>query len=121
LSSTKVEYIVVATRICEAMWIKKLLLEIRMIEKNPTLICCDNQSSIKLKNNPMFHARSKHIETRYHFIRDLIQKKDIYMDYCSIEHNVVDILTKSLPIPKFEYCRIGLGMCVPSTILKREC
>jgi len=105
----------------EALWIKKLFIDLGLMEIIPTLIFCDNQSCIKLSNNLMFHDKSKHIETIYHFIRDLIYKKEICMQYFSTEDNIVDIFTKALPKPKFEDCRIGLGLLVPSTILKREC
>jgi hypothetical protein len=112
VSSTKVEYIVVFTQRCEVICLKKLLLELGVMEKIHTLIYCDNQSCVKLENNPMFHDRSKHNEFGYHYIRDLRNKKEIYMEYCSIEYNVADILMKALPKPKFEYYRIGLGLCV---------
>jgi hypothetical protein len=86
-----------------------------------TLILCDNHSCIKLSNNSLFHEKPKHIETRYHYIRDLTRKKEIYMGYFSTKDNVASIFTKALPKPNFEDCRYGLGFLIPSTILKRKC
>ena len=90
------------------------------MEKSPTLIYCNNQSCIKLGNNHVFHDKSKHIQAKYCFIRDLINK-EIYMEYCSTEDNVAGILTKSLLKSKFEDFKTRLGLHVPNTILKREC
>jgi hypothetical protein len=59
---------------CEAIWLCKLLAELTDQTLDTTMIYCDNQSCIKLSENPVFHDQSKHIEIRYHFIRDRIQK-----------------------------------------------
>ena len=68
-----------------------------------TNIHCDNQSCIKMKENPMFHDKSKHIEIRYHFIRDMIQKGVVKLKYVPKEEQVADVLTKPLARVKFEY------------------
>jgi hypothetical protein len=70
LSSTKTEYMATSQASCEAIWLHKLLVGLFGHELRPTIIHCDNQSCIKLSENPIFHDRSKHIEIRYHFIRD---------------------------------------------------
>jgi hypothetical protein len=70
LSSTEVEYMASSQASCEAIWFRKLLVGLFGRELSSTVIHCDNQSCIKLFENPMFHDRSKHIEIRYHFIRD---------------------------------------------------
>jgi hypothetical protein len=67
------------------------------------MIHCDNQSCIKLSENPMFHDRSKHIEIRYHFIRDRVQKGVVKLQHISIDEHIVDILTKPLVKGKFVY------------------
>jgi hypothetical protein len=68
LSSTEAEYMAASTASCEAIWLCKLLAGLFDQELDPTVIYCDNQSCIKLSENPVFHDRSKHIEIRYHFI-----------------------------------------------------
>ena len=65
-------------------------------ELRPTIIHCDKQSCIKVFENLVFHDRSKHIEIKYHFIRDYVQRGAIELLYISTDEQVVDILTKSL-------------------------
>jgi ATP sulfurylase len=69
------------------------------------MIYCDNQSCIKLTENLVFHDRSKHIEIKYHFIRDCVQRGAVKLEYISTDEQVADILTKSLPRGKHVYFR----------------
>ena len=62
-----------STASCEAIWLRKLLLNLLKKRIEPTRIMCDNQSCIKLSENPVFHDQSKHIDIRCHFIRDYVQ------------------------------------------------
>ena len=71
----------------------------------PTVLKCDNQSSIKLAHNPIYHARTKHFEIQHHFVREKIQEKEIDMIYCKTTDNVADIFTKPLGSMSFEECR----------------
>ena len=80
------------------------------VELDTTVILCDNQSCIKMTENPVFHDKSKHIEFRYFYIRDMIQKGAIKLQYVSIDEQVADILTKLLSRVKFEYFRDKLGV-----------
>jgi hypothetical protein len=68
-TTAEVEYIV-ARR--EVVWLKKLLLDLFNVDLEPTVIHCDNQSCIKLSENPVFHDKSKNIEMRYHYVRDMV-------------------------------------------------
>jgi hypothetical protein len=74
LSSTKVEYMAASQASCESIWLWKILVDLFDINLDPTTIYCDNQSCIKLSGNPVFRDRPKHIEIRYHFIRDRVEK-----------------------------------------------
>ena len=74
------------------------------------MILCDNQSCIKMTENLVVHDRSKHIEIRYFYIRDMMQKGDIKLQYVSTNEQVVDVLTKPLSQVKFEYFRDKLGV-----------
>ena len=80
------------------------------LELDTTVILCDNQSCIKMTENPMFHDRSKHIETRYFYIWDMRQKGAIKLQYVSTDEQVVDVLTKPLSRVKVEYFRDKLGV-----------
>ena len=75
-----------------------------------TVIHCDNQSCIKMSENPVDHDRSKHIDTRYHYIRDMVQKGAVKLQYLSTDEKITDILTKPLTRVKFEYFRAKLGV-----------
>lgn len=68
------------------------------MQDDPTEVYVDNKSAIALAKNPVFHERSKHIDTRYHFIREHVNKKDVELIYCKSYDQVADILTKPLSI-----------------------
>lgn len=94
----------------EAMWLRKLLKDLGFIQNSPITIFQDNQSCIQLARNPTFHARSKHIDIKHHFIREAIENKLVDLVYCPTEQMVADILTKPLAREKFEYLRNYLGL-----------
>jgi hypothetical protein len=75
LSSTEAEYMAASQASYEALWLPKLLVGLFGVQLRPTMIYRDNHSCIKLSKNPVFHDRSKHIEIRYHFIRDYVQRE----------------------------------------------
>jgi hypothetical protein len=106
---------------CEAIWLRKLLVGIFGVHMKPTLIHCENHGCIKLSENPVFHERSKHIEIRYHFIRDYVQKGVVELQYISTDEQVADILTKALWRGKFVPFRDKLGVVRDTFLDKREC
>jgi hypothetical protein len=75
-----------------------------------TLILCDNQSCIEMTENPVFHDKSKHIEIRYHYIHDMMQRGALKLQYINTDEQVADMLTKALSRIKFEYFRDKLGI-----------
>ena len=75
-----------------------------------TVILCDNQNGIRLSENPVFHDRSKHIDIRYHFIRDIVQRGAIRLDHIGTDEQVVDILMKPLGKVKFPTFREKFGI-----------
>eukprot|EP00253_Pinus_taeda_P002994 PITA_02994 len=82
------------------------------------VIHCDNQTRGKLSENPVFHDRSKHIEIKYHYIRDIVQSRAIRLEYISTDEQTTDILTKLLPRDKF-IDKMGLMEINP--LIEREC
>jgi hypothetical protein len=74
------------------------------------MILCDNQSCIKMTENPVFHDRSKHIEIRCHFIRDMVQRGALKLQYISTDEQVANVMTKPLSHVKFEHFRDKLGI-----------
>ncbi len=84
----------------------------------PVVIYCDNISSILFVNNPVYHARTKHIEVHYHFIREKVLVKEIDLIHVSTEDQVADIFTKALSINKLRKFRKMLGVLEVDLSLK---
>eukprot|EP00253_Pinus_taeda_P020153 PITA_20153 len=121
LSSAEAEYMAASLASCEAIWLRKMLFGLFGQPLRPSVIYCDNQSCIKLTDNPVFHDRSKHIGIRYHFIRDYVQKGAVKLKYISTDEQVADILTKALPRGKHVYFRDKMGVVRNTLLGKREC
>ena len=81
---------------CEAIWMWKILVGLFGQRMDPTVIYCDNQSCIKLSENPVFHDRSKHIDIWYHHLRDCVVKRIRSFLYVLIKEQDANILTKAL-------------------------
>ncbi|XP_042983134.1 secreted RxLR effector protein 161-like [Carya illinoinensis] len=103
LSTTEVEYIALTEAIKEAIWLNGISHELGIFKGNIT-IHCDNQSSIHLAKNQVFHERSKHIDVRLHFVRDVIESREVRVEKIPKEENPSDMMTKSLPLAKFKHC-----------------
>jgi hypothetical protein len=121
LSSAEAEYMVANQASCEAIWLRKMLVGLFGQEMSPTVIHFDNQSCIKLSENLVFHDRSKHIEIRYHFIHDWVQRGVVQLQYISTYDQVADILTKALPWGKHVFFRDKMGLVRNTFLGKREC
>eukprot|EP00253_Pinus_taeda_P008779 PITA_08779 len=110
LLSCEVEYQALCAATCEAIWLRRLLSDAGEGQKAATSIKTDNQSTIKLAYNPVFHKNTKHIDTQFHIVREKIQTKEICVDYCNTCDNLADIFTKPLGRIKFELLRGMLGV-----------
>jgi hypothetical protein len=121
LSTAEAEYIVLCVAVREAVWLRKLLADLFGHEMDSTVIHCDNQSCVKLSENPVFHDKSKHIEIKYHYIRDMVQRKAIHVQYLSTHEQVADVFTKPLAKTKFKYFRERLGLVENASLAEREC
>ena len=74
LSTFEAEYVAACSAICEAVWLRKLFSDIFDLYLDATCIYCNNQSYVKLSENPMFHDKSKHIDIKYHYIGDMVER-----------------------------------------------
>lgn len=110
LSSTESEYIAGSEAVKELVWLNRLLDNLDVDIENPVLHL-DNQGAIKLTKNPEFHKRTKHIEVRYHFIREKFEEGFFRLRYVNTKEQIADIFTKPLSRHKFQYFRKLLGMC----------
>jgi len=110
LSTTEAEYIAAAFCACQCVWLRKVLEKLGAEEKSATVINCDNSSTIQLSKHPVLHGKSKHIEVRFHYLRDLVNGDVVKLEYCPTEDQVADIFTKPLKLEQFEKLRALLGM-----------
>ncbi|PWA98023.1 hypothetical protein CTI12_AA024020 [Artemisia annua] len=110
LSSCEAEYVATTSCVCHAIWLRSMLKELHMEQEDATEIYVDNKSAIDLAKNPVYHDRSKHINTRYHFIRECIARKDVRVIHTRSEDQVADIFTKPLNEKDFSRQRMMLGV-----------
>jgi hypothetical protein len=94
----------------EAVWIDRLLKEIGQEESMPIPLLCDNQSAIRLAKNPEFHQRTKHVDIKYHFIREQLKNGVIDMQYVGTDDQLADMLTKPLETSRFQKLRQRIGI-----------
>lgn len=112
-SSTESEYKALANATAELIWVQSLLQELGIREDRPPVLWCDNIGATYLSSNPVFHARTKHIEVDFHFIRERVAQKKLAIKFISSKDQVADIFTKALPLPAFQACKRNLNL-VPS-------
>ena len=110
LSTAEAEYVTACSASGEAVWLRKLLSDIFDLQLDATCIHCDNQSCMKLSENPVLHDKSNHIEIKYHYIMDMVQRGAMKLLYVTTEEQIVDVLMKPLARLKFEYFRERLGV-----------
>ena len=111
LSTAEAEYMALSSAAQEAIWMRELNSDLRNPQSQPTVIFEDNQSAISMAKNPQFHGRSKHINIKYHFIREQVSNDKIRLKYCPTEDMLADLLTKGIGPEKFERLRSLCGMC----------
>ncbi len=108
LSTTESEYIALAECSKQGQWLRGLLRELQRPQYLPeglaVPIYSDNQACIALAKDPIAHGRTKHIDVRYHYIRELVSFRKAAVEYCPTESMLADILTKPLPATAFKRC-----------------
>ena len=110
LSSTEAEFVAATACACQAIWLRRILKEMQFKLSNATTIFCDNNSTIKLSKNPVLHGRSKHIDVKYYFLRDLCKDGAIELKYCRSGDQLADIFTKPLRLLPFQNLRRLMGI-----------
>jgi hypothetical protein len=109
LSTAEAEYIVAGHCCTQLLWMRQTLRDYGYkLSKVPLL--CDNESAIRMADNPVEHSRTKHIDIRYHFLRDHQQRRDIEIAYVSTKEQLVDIFTKPLDEKTFSKLRNELNI-----------
>jgi hypothetical protein len=117
LSTTEAEYVAAALATQECVWLRRLLTELECESNRSTPLYVDNQSAIKLVQNPEYHQRTKHIDIKFHFIREKAKEGTVKVIYVPSEQQRADLFTKALPKCHFKsLCeRIGIGEPFEST------
>ena len=82
------------------------------VEQDVMTLYCDNLSAINISKNPVQHSRTKHIDIRHHYIRELVDDKVITLEHVDTEEQIADIFTKALDANQFEKLRGKLGICL---------
>lgn len=118
-SSTEAEYKALANAIAEVVWIDHLLKDLKypVLSSHLPVLWCDNSSAISLASNPVFHARTKHVEVDFHFVREKVLHKQLLVKFVPSELQIADVLTKPLTIQRFHFLRSKLQLFhIPASV-----
>lgn len=110
LSTTDSEYMAACQTAKEIAWVKSLIKELLNLKDVPTTLHMDNQNAICLVKNPVYHKRVKHIDVRFHYVRERYAAKEFSLEYVASDEQQADILTKPLPRQQFQHNREELGI-----------
>ena len=110
MSTCEAEYMAAAIAVCQAMWLRWLLDELTDEEAHPPALMVDNQPAIALAKNHVLHDQSKHIDIKFHFLRDCVNGKQVVIEFVETGRQLADILTKSLGHLWFMELRKMIGM-----------
>ena len=111
LSIAEAKYIAAGSSCSQILWMKQMLSEYNVGQDVITLYC-DNLSAINISKNPIQHSRTKHIDIRHHFIRDLVEENIVTLEHVTTEGQIADIFTKALDATQFERLGGKLGICL---------
>ena len=100
-SSTESEYRALAITAAKLCWLRTLLKDLRIYLADTPILWCNNVSALAIASNPVFHARTKHIEVNFHFVRERVLCKDLVVNFVSTQDQLANIFTKSLPTIRF--------------------
>ena len=110
LSTAEAEYVSASEATAQATWLRFVLEDFGEMQTVATPLNCDNTSAIAITKNPIFHQKTKHINRRYHYIKEALQQGVINLIYCPTKEQVADIFTKALAREQFSYLRELLGV-----------
>ena len=109
-SSTEAEYKSLANATAEILWVESLLEELGVKQHRASCLWCDNLGATYLSANPVFHARTKHIEIDFHFVRERVAEKKLEIRFIPSKDHVADGFTKALPYKPFEAFKNNLNL-----------
>ncbi|GJV41937.1 hypothetical protein Tco_1420377 [Tanacetum coccineum] len=117
MSSAEAEYVALSASCAQVMWMRTQLQDYGF-NYNKIPLYCDSQSAIAISCNPVQHSRTKHIHTRYHFIKEQVENGIIELYFVRTEYQLADMFTKALPEERFQYLvrRIGMRCLTPAEL-----
>jgi hypothetical protein len=110
LSSCEAEYIAAATATCQGVWLLRLLADLLDVEASAPVLRVDNKSAISLIKNPVHHDQTKHIDIKYHYIRECAERGLIDVQFIGTTEQLGDIFTKALGRLKYDELRSKIGL-----------
>ncbi|GJS93535.1 retrovirus-related pol polyprotein from transposon TNT 1-94 [Tanacetum coccineum] len=116
LSTTEAEFVAAASCACQAVWLRRIMEYLDHDQNSSTTIFCDNSSTVELSRNPVLHGRSKHIDVRFHFLRELTRDNVVRLVHCPTQDQVADIMTKPLKLDLFTRFRSLMGVCADPNV-----
>ena len=111
-STIEAEYVSLSNATQELIWMRRLLSDVGYKIETPTTMYEDNQGAIEIAKNPRFHNRTKHIDIKFHFIRERIASNELKVVYCNSNDMLADVMTKALPKDQFLKLRKLLNVCL---------
>ncbi|KAL4362450.1 hypothetical protein GQ457_04G012430 [Hibiscus cannabinus] len=108
-STTEAEYIAACAAVNQAVWLRKILTDLRHKQEEATKVLVDNKSAIDISENPVCFSKTKHVKIKFYALQEAQQHKEVKLVHCPSEYQLVDILTKALPKGRFEFLRLKLG------------
>ncbi|GJW89140.1 hypothetical protein Tco_0164480 [Tanacetum coccineum] len=117
MSSAEAEYVALSASCAQVIWMRTQLQDYGF-NYNKIPLYCDSQSAIAISCNPVQHSRTKHIHTRYHFIKEQVENGIIELYFVRTEYQLADMFTKALPEERFQYLvrRIGMRCLTPAEL-----
>nr|XP_023891192.1 uncharacterized protein LOC112003238 [Quercus suber] len=119
-SSTESEYRALASTAVEVCWLRQVFKDLGIFLHNAPNLWCDNVSALAIASNPVFHARTKHLEVDYHFVRERVLRRDLQVKYIATGDKLADIFTKSLSTSQFAYLRSKIMVSVDPMVLRGD-
>ena len=110
-SIAEAEFITATSAVNQALWLRKIMADLHMEQKESTKVFVDNQATIAISNNPVFHGKTKHFNIKLYFLREVQQKDEVSLQYYNTNDQLADIFSKALSRSRFEFLREKLGVC----------
>jgi len=120
LSTTEAEYIAASEAVKDLIWLQRFVEELKVPNLTRAKLLCDNESALKLIKNSEFHHRTKHIEIRFHFVREKYEKGEFELDHVRSKDQKADIFTKALAKDQYRCLRDSIGCVDPERVLNER-